>query len=268
MAWLSVGTEAFELHDGETLVGSAPDATWRVETADLMPRHFSIIVSRDAVTVRPFMHESVVVVGGTQLHNEVRTLVDGDVIAAGVGRFVFSEDAPRVVRSEPSRVTDAYLIEERAGVAHPLNHRSTSIGRDASNDIVIRNPTASRFHADIRREAGGFALHSMGSAGSVLNGRLMKEPALLRDGDLVEIAFTIFEFTHAPLPPGVEMAPDHPEENDETTRKPTIATEWVMDEDGADAESATLPLVVIVGVLAFICFCIYMWHLLHWTVSP
>ncbi|MEO7084884.1 MAG: FHA domain-containing protein [Gemmatimonadaceae bacterium] len=268
MAWLSVGTLTYELREGETVVGSGPEANWRVETADLMPRHFAVNVVEDRVVVRPFMHESVVVVGTTQLHNEPRILVDGDVIAAGIARFVFSEKSPRVIGAEATRVADAYLIEERAGVAHPLSHRSTSIGRDASNDIVIRNPTASRFHADIRREAGGFALHSMGSAGTVLNGRLMKEPALLRDGDLVEIAFTIFEFTHAPLPPGVEVAPEHAGENDETTRKPTIATEWVVDEDGADAESATVPLIVIVGILAFICFIIYMWHLLNWTTSP
>jgi predicted component of type VI protein secretion system len=268
MAWLSVGKSAFELPEGETIVGNAPDATWRIETADLMPRHFAIVVEGGTVSVRPFMHESVVVVGTTQLHTDPYLLVDGDVISAGVGRFIFSQDAPRVVGADSSNVADAYLIEERAGVAHPLNHRSTSVGRDASNDIVIRNPTASRFHADIRREAGGFALHSMGSAGTVLNGRLMKDPALLRDGDLVEIAFTIFEFTHAPLPPGVELAPDHSGLNDEATRKPTIATEWVVDEDGADAESATVPLVVIIGILAFICFCIYMRHLLHWTTSP
>jgi pSer/pThr/pTyr-binding forkhead associated (FHA) protein len=268
MAWLSIGTSTFALQEGETIVGSAPDATWRVENADLMPRHFAIVVDGGSVLVRPFMHESVVVVGTTQLHTDPQMLADGDVISAGVGTFVFSHDAPRVIDAAASEVADAYLIEERAGVAHPLNHRSTSIGRDASNDIVIRSPTASRFHADIRREAGGFALHSMGSAGTVLNGRLMKDPAVLRDGDLVEIAFTIFEFTHAPLPPGVDLAPDHSGENDEATRKPTIATEWVMDEDGADAESATVPLIVIIGILAFGCFCIYMWHLLHWTTSP
>jgi hypothetical protein len=268
MAWLSIGTSTFELRQGESVVGSAADATWRIETADLMPRHFAVIVADDSVSIRPFMHESVVVVGTTQLHTDPHVLVDGDVISAGGGRFVFSEAAPRVVGTEPSRVADAYLVEERAGVAHPLNHRSTSIGRDASNAIVVRNPTASRFHADIRREAGGFALHSMGSAGTVLNGRLMKDPALLRDGDLVEIAFTIFEFTHAPLPPGVELAPDHSGENDDATRKPTISTEWVVDEDGADAESATVPLVVIIGSLAFVCFIIYMWHLLNWTTAP
>ena len=68
-------------------------------------------------------------------------------------------------------------------IAYPLSSRSTTIGRDASNAIVLRDPTASRFHAEVRREAGGFALRSIGALAATLNGQPVERPTVLREGD-------------------------------------------------------------------------------------
>ncbi len=257
MAWIALGRLTYELQDGEIIVGSGADATWRIEDADLMPRHFVVTTNGEAVSVGPFSEDSVVAVDSTQVLNAYR-LVDGAVVEAGTGRFLFSQDAPRGVATESESVPEAYLVERLADLAHPLNGRSTSIGRDASNNIVVRNPTSSRFHAEVRREAGGFAIHSMGSAGTVLNGKLMQLPALLTEGDTVEVAFTVFEFTRGPLPRGVMVAAKHAGENDDASRKPTIATEWVVDEDGSQGDSAS-PVWAILGLVWFLVFATLAW---------
>ncbi len=245
MPWIAFGMMTRELRDGNTIVGSATDADWRVTTADLAPRHFALAMRGGSVTVRPTSADNVVVVNGGQLDESERALRDGDVIAAGSGRFAYNVDTPRTTPLDVIEVRQAFLIETAAGVAHPLNHRSTPIGRDASNEIVLKDPGASRFHGEIRNEAGGFALHSMGSAGAKIGGTPIKTPRMLNEGDVIEIGFVEFRFTQKPLPPEIGLAPLHSTENDEFTRRPTIGSERleVNDENEASRHSNQMKLI-------------------------
>jgi predicted component of type VI protein secretion system len=254
MSWLAFGTLTRELRDGEIVVGSGADADWPVATADLMPRHFQMTVKGPMVSLRP-CSDNVVVVNGDQVVGTSRSIADGDAILAGSGRFVFTADAPQVAPVEPPATSQAYLIDEQARVAHPLLNRSAPIGRDASNAVVIRDPRASRFHAEIRREAGGFALHSIGASGTFLNGSVMASPSMLKEGDAIEIAFSPLRFTL--LVPGadVAIAPPHSAENDEFNRKPTLSTDQVS--DAGDPDSARLRLAVIVVAILVVGFVVW-----------
>ena len=233
MPWLAVGTTTRELQAGDVLVGSGPQAQWRVTTADLMPAHFVVTLNGTNASVRPNSGDNVVVVNGVQLVKSAAPLRDGDVILAGSGRFVFSLEVPNLSPLEEAAQPHGYLVDEQARVAHPLIGRSTPIGRDASNSIVVRDPTASRFHAEVRREAGGFALHSMGASGTTLNSRALEKPALLADGDTVEIAFSKLRFTTTTPSSDIQLATPHSTRNDETARKPTLdaGTGVVVDEE-------------------------------------
>jgi pSer/pThr/pTyr-binding forkhead associated (FHA) protein len=222
MAWLALGSLTRQLRDGETVVGSGADADWRVPTADLMPRHFVVSVNGSNTAVRASSPDIVVVVNGEQLSGAYQLLNDGDVISAGRGQFSYGEQAPRITEAAADDSEGAFLIDVRAKVAHPLTNRSTTIGRDAANAIGVRDPRASRFHAEIRREAGGFALHSMGSGGTSLNGEMMEGPRLLEEGDAVEIAFTRFHFTRKQPSSELRVAPASAEMNDVSTSMPTI----------------------------------------------
>ena len=234
MPWLAFGMMTRELSDGEIVVGSSSDAGWRVTTGDLMPRHFVLTAQGREVSVRAFTADNVVALNGQQLSGQPQMLRDGDVISAGSARFAYNDDAARTTPLEPPEFQQAHLIDERRRLAHPLNNRSTPIGRDNSNDVVLRDPAASRFHAEIRREAGGFALHSIGATGAAVNGDASRAPRLLSEGDEIEIAFETFRFTQRPLPSDVTIAPMHVAENDEAARKATLGTErHVVDEDNA-----------------------------------
>src|SRR5207253_2679106 len=110
--WLAFGRGTHELRDGEIIVGSGSEATWRVPSADLMPRHFVVLVHGLNASVRPFSTESIVVVNGHQISGAPHTLETGDVIAAGNARFVYGEEAPPADLPEPAPETAAYLVDE------------------------------------------------------------------------------------------------------------------------------------------------------------
>jgi pSer/pThr/pTyr-binding forkhead associated (FHA) protein len=93
----------------------------------------------------------------------------------------------------------AYLIDEAAKKAYALDHAQTGIGRDPSNLVVLSDVEASRFHAEVRREAGGFALHATGSAGTLLNGHQVSGPRLLEAGDEIGVASHTYRFARGPL---------------------------------------------------------------------
>jgi pSer/pThr/pTyr-binding forkhead associated (FHA) protein len=260
--WVAFGMMTRELRDGEIVVGSATDADWRVTTADLAPRHFLLAMRDNRVTVRPTTTDNVVVVNGEQLRDAERALRDGDVIAAGSGRFAYNVDAPRTTPLDVIEVRQAFLIEIAAGVAHPLNHRSTTIGRDASNEIVLKDPGASRFHGEIRNEAGGFALHSMGSAGAKVGGASIATPCMLHEGDDIEIGFAEFRFTQKPLPPDVGIAPLHSTENDEFGRRPTIGSERLVvhDENEASRHSNQMKLIFAIMLMGILVATVWLTH--------
>jgi pSer/pThr/pTyr-binding forkhead associated (FHA) protein len=220
--WLAIGGTVRELRDGDMVVGSGADADWRVPTADLMPRHFTLTVYGLNAMLKPWSKDNVIAVNGKQVVGQ-QLLKDGDVVLAGAGRFLFSDETPRAVPDDPTPARALFLINETASVAHELRTRSTTIGRDASNVIVVPDSTASRFHAEIRREAGGFALHSMGSAGTTLNGRVLEGAALLGDGDRIGLAYTNFRFAEtAPeeMPREEGLAP----RRSDSRRNRTLAT--------------------------------------------
>jgi pSer/pThr/pTyr-binding forkhead associated (FHA) protein len=251
MAWLALGTQTRKLADGETIVGSGADADWRVPTVDLMPRHFVLTVHGLNTSIRPASADIIVVVNGKQIDHGYNLLNEGDVILAGRGRFIYSDDTPSAqeVPSEPA--VEAFLIDEKARFAHSLSRRSTTMGRDVSNSIVIPDPRASRFHAEVRQEAGGFALHSMGAAGTLRNGQQMRNPALLEDGDVIEIAFTTFRFTPV-LPSGISVAPPAAGLNDAQATQPTgVGVRSTMESTTTvtTPPGPAAPLIVLIGLL-------------------
>jgi pSer/pThr/pTyr-binding forkhead associated (FHA) protein len=189
-----------------------------------MPRHFTVMVHGLNASVRPSSIDNVVVVNGKQLGKSPHVLNDGDEILAGSGRFVFFEDSPRTLTDGTLTPGRAYLIDENAHVAHDLINRSTPIGRDSSNAVVVDDATASRFHAEVRREAGGFALHSMGSAGTRVNGVEVAAPVMLADGDLVEIAFHRLRFSTNAGDTKQASATAAGETRTSSRRHPTLAT--------------------------------------------
>lgn len=225
MPYLELNGDVHELSDGETTVGSGAQATWRLAAHDLAARHFVVVVDpASGVELEACSPQSVVVVNGAQVGTGRVPLRAGDVIAAGAAQFRFIEDrasltAPVNALASPD---GAHLIDERARGAYPLTHRTTTIGRDISSVVRLKDPRVSRFHADIRMEAHSWVLYPMGASGTVVNGQRIAAPHVLREGDRVTIGGSSFRFTQSPLPPDVQAAESVLELNDPQAMRATL----------------------------------------------
>jgi predicted component of type VI protein secretion system len=220
MPWLTTEGASHQIAEGETVVGSGANTGWRLASQELAARHFVIERRGTRVTIRPCGVDAVIAVNGAQSGAQPRDLKDGDTIDAGNARFRYSGERSGSYPAMP--VGPAHLLETRRGVAHDLAAASIGIGRDRLNAIVVHDPTASRFHAEIRREAGGFVLHPQGSSGTLLNGRSVGSPERLRNGDLIEIANLEMRFVAGPVPSGAATPDSVPDPDEESGRRPTI----------------------------------------------
>jgi len=191
-----------ELPPGETLVGSAGDAHWRLQTINLAPRHFTVNVdTAGAAVLTPLQAHDVDVNGETLTGPHV--LRNNDEIIAGAGIFTFIDGADGAATTATPTAL-AYLIDIRGGLAYALADEPVTIGRDPMNQIAVRDPAVSRFHAEIRTtpDKRTFTIRSMGAAGTSVNGGLVGgNPRQLAEGDLVRIAGVTLRFTTQPPPP-------------------------------------------------------------------
>lgn len=84
------------------------------------------------------------------------------------------------------------LLEDTA--AHrilPVFYWENSIGRSRSSDIVLHDQTVSRSHAVLmRRESGWFVSDTNSKAGTLVNGRKVKERAPVFPGDVISMGAT------------------------------------------------------------------------------
>jgi hypothetical protein len=138
----------------------------------------------------------------------------------GEGQFEVSTSIDRASREEALKVTPLHppsdagtigvislLSGENAGSSYYLDKKKTRIGRSEENDLTLPDPRASRFHAEIEREAEGYVLRDLASTnGTLLGGRRIRE-RLLEDGDTItmggtEMRFRLGERAESAQPPG------------------------------------------------------------------
>jgi len=75
------------------------------------------------------------------------------------------------------------------------------IGRSPKNDLVVRDPHVSRFHAKIVRGAFGYYLVGLDSRNRTLvNGHPAEEPMVLDNGDRIQLGSTILAFESTTVP--------------------------------------------------------------------
>jgi len=197
-----------ELAAGDTLVGSGSEVDWRLETINLAPRHFSVHVdAAGSAVLTPYRLREVEINGSVA--TGPHPLAHGDEIIAGAGIFAYLqalEPQPAEVPAHPAAA--AYLVDIAGMLAYPLTDDAVRIGRDPVNHVPIRDPSVSRFHAEVMvaPDGAGFVFRSMGASGSTVNGALVgSSPRPLAEGDLLRIGGTALRFSTQPPPPKVRV---------------------------------------------------------------
>jgi hypothetical protein len=192
---------------GTHTVGSAPDATIRIDT--LPPLAFGILLSDTGAIVTGAVS---LVVGGVGLAPGVaRYLRHGEPISLGQVVFTLDEEIPppkdtrsfareilfaarrnRASRSLP-RVT--WLTGMDLGKSLNLFHESTLIGRGSRCAIRLRDGFASREHARIVLVGSTASLLDLKSANGVeVNGREIIGATRLKGGEVLLIGGTLLGF--------------------------------------------------------------------------
>ncbi len=97
--------------------------------------------------------------------------------------------------AKPTRSAQLVLMEKgRAGKAFPLDQERVIIGRLGGSDVILSDPGASRRHAEVRQQDGGFVISDLGSTnGTLVNGSTIGERTL-EEGDRITIGRTVLEF--------------------------------------------------------------------------
>ena len=115
-------------------------------------------------------------------------------------------------RSDEKRIDVAHLIEAGTSLAHPVVTPLVKIGRDPTSDVLVRDATVSRLHAEVRTAFGIRTLTVAGSTGARLNDERVEAPVVLTHGDLLEIGSRRFTFHEGELPNGVLSYVGHGQE--------------------------------------------------------
>jgi pSer/pThr/pTyr-binding forkhead associated (FHA) protein len=208
-----------ELKTGELVVGSGKEAALRLQQLDLAPRHLTVVVGEDGTTlVRPFGAQFLVTVNGRPISQPTR-LTSGDLIGAGGARFRFLSSADAAERVEFNE--SAWLVNDSENIAYTLARKALTIGRDAASTIQLRDPDSSRQHADISAEAGLHLIHSLGTAGTKVNGERVNSSRILQEGDRIEIGELTLRYTRNSPPEGMRVSSGGDEYDLERSGTPT-----------------------------------------------
>jgi DNA-binding CsgD family transcriptional regulator/PAS domain-containing protein len=81
-----------------------------------------------------------------------------------------------------------------AEAAFILKPRGYTIGRSPDNDIVLADPSVSRYHARLEYSASGFSIEDQGSRHGIRVGGAGVKQALLESGQQVEVGSVVFRF--------------------------------------------------------------------------
>jgi len=131
----------------------------------------------------------------------------------------------------PNEAPTCTLIVQRLGTAiarHPLKGAVVSIGREATNGIVLADPSVSRQHAELRTaEDGSVRVVDLQSRNGIKVNGVPRADAALFDGDVIEVgAFTLkfhnrFVPAASPVRADIALAPAD-EQNLTVVQRPAL----------------------------------------------
>ncbi len=154
--------------------------------------------------------------------------------------------------TEDSGKDQPYLVYEFERRAYPLSGGPFTIGRDAGSDVVIREPSVSRSHAEVRAEGEEFVLHATGATGTKVNGKAVPAPLKLHHGDRIEVGSAELTFRRGKLPLGVSVvdsADGSTHDPDSMTRRETIKSPILGAVSTPQKKSGMLPVLLLLVVL-------------------
>lgn len=172
--------------NGAVSIGRMPDNDITVQDLKVSRRHAEVFLRDGRAVVRDLNSGNGTFVNGQRVSGEM-PLRNGDTITMGDTSLVYHNDYDR---ARPRLVGTSNGDQREYGVDGVL-----TIGRSDRNDIVVRDPKASRRHAEITVENGQIVVRDLESLnGTKVNGELIAGEYPLREGDVVAVGDTPFVY--------------------------------------------------------------------------
>jgi ABC transport system ATP-binding/permease protein len=139
--------------------------------------------------------------------HQPRLLSSGDRIRIGTFQLTFGGEVGSLterISEESHSQSSPTLFTTEGSLSTPAREHQIldlkgremlSIGRDAINDMVINHPSASRFHAQIKKMQGDYVLVDLNATnGTFVNGKPLTERRILKVGDIIRVGPTHLTF--------------------------------------------------------------------------
>jgi len=113
------------------------------------------------------------------------------------GRTMIYSSAGRLAEplQEHARVREQTAVLMVDGNRVVVGSEGATLGRSRQCDVVLGDPNVSREHAEIRPRGGSWVLTDLGSTnGSLLNGRRIDGPEVVKPGDEIELGTALITF--------------------------------------------------------------------------
>jgi pSer/pThr/pTyr-binding forkhead associated (FHA) protein len=174
-------------------IGAAADNDFRIGLAGVSRHHARIVKEGDAYWLEDAGSTNGTFLNGQRVSARER-LTHLDVITLGrdVDLITVATDGATAAVAPTKAIEDAWLepLEAQAGgprVDIPLGE--VTLGRVAPSNVLLDSPLVSQLHARIERTPDHLVVSDLGSVnGTFVNGRSIKEPVELADGDALVIA--------------------------------------------------------------------------------
>ncbi len=107
-------------------------------------------------------------------------------LLTGMAVIILAACCVSLLRIKAPKVKPALFIDIINGEEYSVTHWETSIGRSNSCDITLGFETVSRFHAVLVKQKKGWVLtDTLSRSGTFVNGKKIKEPSIIQNGDKV-----------------------------------------------------------------------------------
>jgi pSer/pThr/pTyr-binding forkhead associated (FHA) protein len=187
------GTKEFDLDkSGSATIGRAPDCDIPISDTQASRRHCSVVRLQSGYEVSDLGSTNGTLVNSTLTKRQ--KLKHGDVIRIGAVELVFDDPDSAGAGAEPAVGYLVYAKGARKGERCELTGQRTTIGRKATNTLVLEDTVCSSYHCEIVRDLNGYTIRDLGSTnGTLVNGEMITE-AQLAHGARIRVGNTRFVF--------------------------------------------------------------------------
>jgi pSer/pThr/pTyr-binding forkhead associated (FHA) protein len=289
MPVIKVNNQQFSLPPGQTRLGSGSDADVRlsIEGAPAVQAIVEVSNGTEAgpaangvgrassrAVIRRAADGAMIRINGVALGVEPMPLMHGDKVEIGGQELLYSDEtkggatellAPEQIEAprgragtegtHPTASSGGRLLSLVDGKEYTIPATGITIGRDASNDVVIAKHDVSRIHAEIVPVANGYELRDRSTNGMLVNGALVPKTQVLSRGDVIRIGSEEFRFSadalpsqpsrpRAPAPAGADARQtDDPIKPPSDLRRPLLAVLEVGTGNARGVHELTRPVV-------------------------